>query len=384
MLDAKTLKKIDWITILLVLFLVAFGLISIASIMADPFDGSEKTVSDYYARLNLQYVEKQIVNFMVSVAAFIVVIIVDYQFFKGLIRYAYAALFVVLAVMLLFVESTRGVQGWFTIEQLDRAIQPAELTKICIIIMLAKVVSEDMDVNGRLCSFSAILKAVLLCMAPAVLVMIQPDFGSAFVYICIMVFMFFAAKISWGYILAALGVVAAGAPIAYFFLLDEYQKKRIDVFLDPALDPQGSGYNVSQSKIAVGSGQLFGKGYFSSGTLAQLRFVPERHTDFVFAGIVEGLGFVGGTVLIAAFFLLVFRWLWIAAHARDNFGSLIVVGVAGMLITHVFENIGMTIGLMPVTGIPLPFISYGGSNLLTNMIAVGLVENVWMRRTQKR
>jgi len=134
----------------------------------------------------------------------------------------------------------------------------------------------------------------------------------------------------------------------------------------------------------VGSGQLFGKGYFSSGTLAQLRFVPERHTDFVFAGIVEGLGFVGGTVLIAAFFLLVFRWLWIAAHARDNFGSLIVVGVAGMLITHVFENIGMTIGLMPVTGIPLPFISYGGSNLLTNMIAVGLVENVWMRRTQKR
>jgi len=219
MLDAKTLKKIDWITILLVLFLVAFGLISIASIMSDPFDGSEKTVSDYYARLNLQYVEKQIVNFMVSVAAFIVVIIVDYQFFKGLIRYAYAALFLVLAVMLLFVESTRGVQGWLTIEQLDRAIQPAELTKICIIIMLAKVVSEDMDINGRLSSFSVILKAVFLCMAPAVLVMIQPDFGSAFVYICIMVFMFFAAKISWGYILTALGVVAAGAPIAYFFLL---------------------------------------------------------------------------------------------------------------------------------------------------------------------
>lgn len=384
MIDAKLLKRIDWFTILLVVLLVGFGLLSIASIMSDPFDGSESSVSDFTARLNMLYVKKQMVNFLVSIAAFLVFMVIDYSFFKIPIKFIYIGSLAVLAVLLVVAGSTRGIQGWLVITQLNRAIQPAELSKIVIILTLAKVVSDDMNVHGRLSTFSVIVKALILCMIPTVLVMLQPDFGTAFVYICIMVFIFFAARISWLYILAAMGLVATGAPLAYFFILSPEQKKRIDVFLDPSLDTQDSGYNVSQSKIAIGSGQMFGKGYFSSGTLAQLRFVPERHTDFIFAGIVEGLGFVGGTVLIAAFFLLVFRWLWIAAHANDMFGSLIVIGTAGMLITHVFENIGMNIGLMPVTGIPLPFISYGGSNLLTNMIAVGLVENVWIRRPQKR
>ena len=155
------------------------------------------------------------------------------------------------------------------------------------------------------------------------------------------------------------------------------------MFLDPELDPLKYGYNVSQSKIAVGSGQLTGKGFFSEGTLAQLRFVPERHTDFIFAGIVEGLGFIGGTIIIVLYFLLIFRWLYMAMKLKDHLASCLVIGVTGMLTAHVFENIGMTIGLMPVTGIPLPFISYGGSNLLTNMVAVGIVENVWMRRPKK-
>ena len=141
---------------------------------------------------------------------------------------------------------------------------------------------------------------------------------------------------------------------------------------------------MAQSKIAIGSGQLTGKGFFSEGTLAQLRFVPERHTDFIFAGIVEGLGFVGGTIIICLFFALIFRWIYIAMRTKDSFGTCLVVGVAGMFTAHVFENIGMTIGLMPVTGIPLPFISYGGSNLLTNLIGVGIVENVWMRHQSKK
>ena len=166
--------------------------------------------------------------------------------------------------------------------------------------------------------------------------------------------------------------------------MSDEQKYRIDVFLDPSLDLSNAGYNVFQSKVAIGSGQLYGKGYFSSGTLAQLRFVPERHTDFIFAGIVEGLGFIGGTLIILLYFLLVFRMLWIAFKAKDNFGTCLVAGVIGMLLAHVFENIGMTMGLMPVTGIPLPFLSYGGSNLLTNMIAIGIVENVCMRRPVKK
>lgn len=383
MFDLKLLKNIDWFTILLVLFLVCFGLVSIASIMADPFDGEEKSFSDYYTKLNLLYVKKQIGNFLIGAAAFLIVLVLDYHVLKPIIRYAYFGCLGILAV-LFAAESTRGIQGWLVIAQLDRAIQPAELTKICIILALAKTSSEDVDREGKLRSPLAILKCIILCMVPTVLVMLQPDFGTAFVYICIMVFIFFAARIGWGYIAAAAGMVAVCAPLAYKFVLSPEQRKRIDVFLDPSMDTQDSGYNVSQSKIAIGSGQLYGKGYFSSGTLAQLRFVPERHTDFIFAGIVEGLGFLGGVVVITAFFALIFRWLWIAFHVRDTFGSLTVIGVTGMLVAHVFENIGMTIGLMPVTGIPLPFISYGGSNLLTNMIAVGLIENIWMRRPLKR
>ena len=275
MFDLKLLKRIDWFTILLVVGLVTFGLISIASIMASPFSGEESSIGDYTAKLNMVYVNKQTVNFMVGAAAFLIIIVFDYQqVFKPLIKFAYIGIVGLLVLLIVMDKTQRGITGWFVFEAIDRAIQPGELCKICVIIAL--------------------------------------------------------------------------------------------------------------SKIAIGSGQLYGKGYFSSGTLAQLRFVPERHTDFVFAGIVEGVGFVGGVLLIVAFFLLIFRWIWIAMHAKDYFGMCLVAGCAGMLLAHVFENIGMTIGLMPVTGIPLPFISYGGSNLLTNMIAVGIVENVWMRRPEKK
>lgn len=378
------LKNIDWLTILLVLVLFCIGLVSIASIMADPFDGEESSWSDYYEKLNLTYVKKQAINFLVGLAAFLVVIVVDYEIIKPLIKWAFFIMVGILGLMLLAASTTRGIQGWIVLEAIDRNIQPAELSKIIIILVLANLVSEDMDQFGRLKNIKTIVKAVVCCIIPAVLVILQPDFGTAFVYICSMVFIFFIGRISWGYIAAAAGAMVLGVPLAYNYLLSDSQRGRIDVFLDPTLDPAGDGYNVIQSKIAIGSGQMYGKGYFASGTLAQLRFVPERHTDFIFAGIVEGLGFVGGVVIIVLFFVLMFRWLWIALRAKDNFGSCIVIGVMGILVAHVFENIGMTIGLMPVTGIPLPFISYGGSNLLTNMIGVGLVQNVWMRRPLKR
>ena len=384
MLDRKLLKQIDWITIILVLTLVVIGLVSIASIMASPFSGDEASLSDYLEKLNLNYVKRQAVNFLVGVAAFIIVIIFDYSFFKLVIKYAYVAN-VALLLVLFTVEKTRGISGWFVFEAIDRAIQPAELCKICIIVFLAKIVSEGLDrAHGRLRSFKSIIFALGICGLPTVLVMLQPDFGTAFVYLCILIFILFIARIGWGYIIAAAGALAVGLPLAYFFVMSDEQKYRIDVFLDPSLDLSNAGYNVFQSKVAIGSGQLYGKGYFSSGTLAQLRFVPERHTDFIFAGIVEGLGFIGGTLIILLYFLLVFRMLWIAFKAKDNFGTCLVAGVIGMLLAHVFENIGMTMGLMPVTGIPLPFLSYGGSNLLTNMIAIGIVENVCMRRPVKK
>lgn len=382
MLDKDVFKQFDWFTLLLVLILVAIGLVSITSIMADPFSGEEAGLADYLEKLNLTYVQRQAVNFLVGVAAFLIVIALDYKIYKYVIKYAY--FFIVLLLLLLFVTSkVRGIQGWFKLESLDRALQPGELCKIAIIIALSQIVSQSMDKYGKLTGFKTIVYAVLICAVPTVLVLLQPDFGTAFVYVCIMVFIFFVGRISWGYIAAAAGMLVMGAPLAYQFLFSEEQRWRIRVFLDPELDPLKYGYNVSQSKIAVGSGQLTGKGFFSEGTLAQLRFVPERHTDFIFAGIVEGLGFIGGTIIIVLYFLLIFRWLYMATKLRDNLATCLVIGVTGMLTAHVFENIGMTIGLMPVTGIPLPFISYGGSNLLTNMVAVGIVENVWMRRPKK-
>ncbi|MBQ9832473.1 MAG: rod shape-determining protein RodA [Clostridia bacterium] len=383
MVFRRFFRYIDIITVLIVLALVGMGLVSIANVMASPFDGSESSLADFTSRLNLQYVEKQAVNFLVGLAGFLIVLVIDYEYLKPVIKYFYFAN-VFLLLVLFLVDKTRGISGWFVFEAIDRAIQPAEICKISVIVMLSKIISEDMDNEGHLRSAKSIGTAILYCLVPAVLIYLQPDFGTMFVYIVVLCVMLFTAKIAWGYIIAAVSAMLVGFPIAYFTILSDEQINRIQVFLDPSKDPMGAGYNVIQSKISIGSGQLSGKGFFSSGTLAQLKFVPERHTDFIFSGIVEGLGFIGGTIIIVLYFLLMFRWIWVAIKAKDNFGTCIVSGVTAMLMAHVFENIGMTIGLMPVTGIPLPFISYGGSNLLTSMIGVGLVMNVWLRRPQKK
>lgn len=378
----QKVRNLDWITIILVLSLVAFGIVSIANIMATPFTGEEQSISDYVSKLNFEYVQRQLVNFIVGLAALLVVLAIDYHMFRQFIQYLYYLNIGLLLILLIAGNTTRGILGWFTVG--TRAFQPSELCKITLILMLSKIVSDALERDGSLSSLKDIAIALGYFIVPFFLVIRQPDYGTAFVFLAIIICIFFIAKVSWKYILAAGGLACIILPLSYFFILDKDQKERIDVFLNPELDPLGAGFNVLHSKEAIGSGQLTGKGYFSEGTLAQLKFVPERHTDFVFSGIVEGIGFIGGTVVIVLFFLLIFRWLWIALHAKDPFGTCIVTGAMAMMLAHVFENIGMTIGLMPVTGIPLPFISYGGSNLLTNMIAVGLVLNVWMRRHQRR
>jgi len=378
----KLTQNVDWITLLLVFALVAFGLVSIASIMASPFDGTESSLGDYLGKLNLEYVELQFVNFLVGVAGMLIALAVDYQMFKPLVKYGYWAVIGLLLILLLVGESSRGVAGWFNLGA--RAFQPAELCKVVLLVYLSKIISEAMDREGALKQIKDIGLVVILTLIPTVLVAQQPDWGTAFVFIMIMICLLFVGRINWRYILGAGIAVGGFLPLAYFYLMTEDQRGRIDVFLDPSKDLTGKGYNVNQAKISIGSGQLYGKGFFSDGTLAQLKYVPERHTDFIFAGIAEAVGFIGGTLLIVLFFMLIFRWFYVAMKAKDSFGMCLVVGCMGMLLAHVFENIGMNIGLMPVTGIPLPFISYGGSNLLTNMIAVGVVLNVWMRRHTRR
>lgn len=379
-IDRELIKHLDWLTIIIVLALFTIGIISIASIMASPFSGDEQTISDFMQKLNFEYVERQLVNFAVAIAVFVIVVVLDYHFYEKLANIMYAGIVFLLLLLVLVGKTSRGVAGWFVLGSINRAIQPAELCKVVLIIMFAKIISKSIEKHGKLKGIKDIGLILAICALPTALVLWQPDFGTAFVFICILVFMLFVSGISWKYIVPTLIVTMLLAPLLYLFVLNPEQQDRIRVFLDPEADPLGAGYNVIQSKLSIGSGQLTGKGFFTAGTLAQLKYVPERHTDFIFSGIVEGIGFIGGTIIILLYFILIFRWLYNAYISGDTFGMCIIVGCAAMILAHVFENIGMTIGLMPVTGIPLPFISYGGSNLLTSMIAVGLVVNVYMRR----
>jgi rod shape determining protein RodA len=382
--DKKDLKSIDWFTILLVFALVGIGLVSLCSVLATPFDGTEKGLSDIIARLNLDFVQRQAINFLIGLAAMLVFMLFDYNIFKPLAIYAYIGVVGLLAMLFVFGKVRGGAQGWFVFDSIQRNIQPGELSKVAVILMVSKVAAAAMDKDGRITRLRDIFFACLYAVIPFMLIALQPDYGTAFVLLVILAFLLFAARIKWIWVAGAAVLAGTALPAAYFFVLTGKQKERIISFLNPEYDPLGAGYQVSTSKVVIGSGRLMGKGFFSTGTLAQLKYVPERHTDFIFSGIVEGVGFVGGAILIILFFVLAFRWLYIASKSRDNFGMLLSVGVTAMLIAHVFENIGMTIGLMPMTGIPLPFVSYGGSNMLTNMIGVGIVLNVYMRHPLKK
>ncbi len=382
--DKKDFKSIDWITIIIVFALAAFGMIALCSVLANPFDGTEQGLGDIIAKLNLDYVQRQAINFLVGLAAMIVVMLFDYNIFKPLSIFAYIGVVGLLGMLFVFGKVRGGAQGWFVFDSIQRNVQPGELSKIAVILTVSGVVSKAMDTDGRLLRFKDILVAGVYTAIPFLLIALQPDYGTAFVLVVILAFIFFAARIKWWWIAGAALAMGTALPLTYFFIFTPSQQNRIISFLNPEYDPLGAGFQVSRSKVIIGSGRLMGKGFFDQATLSQLKYVPERHTDFIYSGIVEGVGFVGGAILIAVFFILAFRWLYIAAKARDNYGMLLVVGVTGMLIAHVFENIGMTIGLMPMTGIPLPFISYGGSNMLTNMIGVGIVLNVYMRHPVKK
>lgn len=261
------------------------------------------------------------------------------------------------------------------------SIQPSEFAKITLILGLAKIICYFKE-KKKLDSPLSILAILLILALPVALVVKQPDYGTAMVMLAVAAFMIFVSGINYKYVIGAVLIVAVGLPLAYQYILPEHARSRIMVFLNPETDPQGAGYNIIQAKLAVGSGQMFGMGLLE-GNQTQLGYLPMKVTDFIFAVISEEMGFLVSVLVVILFVLLVIRGYAIAKSAKDLYGSLIATGITTMYLAHFIENVGMNIGLMPITGIPLPFISYGGSAMLTNFIGLGLLLNISGRRDKK-
>ncbi|MBQ2201402.1 MAG: rod shape-determining protein RodA, partial [Clostridia bacterium] len=373
----KAPLRVDVFTIVMVAALVLFGLVTLLNVLTDPFDGTETTLSAFYERLNFEFFTRQIGNILISLVLLVPLAVFDYEKYKPFTKVAYIVCLILLFLLVVAGKNTRGALGWYEVG--TRAFQPSEITKVVLIVVLSKAASEIYDRRGPISRFADFARLFLYFFVPFLLVLLQNDFGTAMVLLIIFAGILFCVRIRWRYVIFGTFALGIGAILSWMFLLTEVQKERIRVFLDPSRNPEGSGMNVLHAKQLIGSGGFWGKGYFTKGTLIQTGYVPIRHSDFIFAGIGEGVGFFGAMLLIIAFFLLLFHWLHTALTARDTFGRCLVIGCTVMLAAHIFENVAMNLGAMPVTGIPLPFISYGGSNILASFACVGIVISVYAR-----
>jgi rod shape determining protein RodA len=359
MINQTQIKNIDWILIGL---LVMNTLIGIAAI----YSSSHHMAGNYYFR--------QILWTLLSLAVLFVLLAVDYNVLVTYSLYLYVGCISILAAILTFGKLIAGTKSWIKLEFIQ--IQPSEITKIAIILMLARIFSEF---KAKYLSNEAGISSGVFVLLAIVLVALQPDLGTALSYFPILLGAFILAGVTRKTLVTLLIIALVIGILGWGFFLKDYQKDRITTLLTPDKDPLGTGYHILQSKIAIGSGGLFGKGYFK-GSQSQLQFLPARHTDFIFAVIGEELGFVGVVVIVLCYFLFLARLFQSVPKSRDRTGVYIIFMVAMMITSQFFINVFMTIGLFPIAGIPLPLLSYGGSSLLTNYIAVSLVLNVKMRR----
>ncbi len=321
-----------------------------------------------------KFIAVQSLALILGVAAMVGVIFFNYKNFEKL-RFLIFGLGIALLILVLVVgKLTHGTQGWLVIGPIT--LQPSEVAKVCFILTFSSHVAKkygSINKPGTL----ALLFAHFLCYVIPVL--LQPDFGTAAVFAVIFTFILFFAGIRKKYIFGVISAAAVASPIVWF-LLKDYQKSRILTLFSPEKDPTGGGYQVLQSELAIGSGMFSGRGYLK-GPQTQFGYLPEKQTDFIFSVAGEEFGLLGTVLITVILFIIIYRcFINAKSCSHDTYGELICIGVGAMMFFHVFENIGMCLGLMPITGIPLPFISYGGSNLVTSFIAIGLVQSVKMRR----
>lgn len=317
--------------------------------------------------------EKQVLFSMIGIIIFFIISLIDYRALRNYTGIIYVFACFVLITVVIVGRSIRGTAGWFDLGFIN--LQPSEFVKIAMIIIIAKYFTKIRHyVNNTKKAFVSGIYVVI----PVSLVMMQPDMGSAIIILFTWISMLFLSGVNKKYILYIAIIAAIISGLGWQYALKEYQKDRILAFLNSEYDPMGAGYNVRQSIIAIGSGNIWGKG-LGHGSQSQLNFLPEKHTDFIFAVIAEEMGFVGVFLVLSLFGIIFYRLLKIAEEAEDNFGKYLVLGASLLLFAHVTINIGMNMGIMPVTGIPLPFLSYGGSSLISLMIMMGIVQSVYIK-----
>lgn len=323
---------------------------------------------------NFSFFDKQLTFFLIGIVLCFIFSTIHYSFLYLYSRWLYAGTFVLLVLVLLFGSTLRGTTGWFILGGLG--FQPVELAKVALIVVLARFFC------NRFQNFNQIKHVVasgLLTIGLAGLVVFQPDLGSALVLCGTWFILLLLTKIKKIYLFLMIGIVVAAIVFSWFFVLQDYQQERILTFLKPQQDPLGSGYNVQQAVIAIGAGNFWGRG-LGLGSQSQLKFIPESQSDFIFAVIAEELGFVGVAMVLILFAIVFWRLIVGAQKAPDDFGQFLLLGIAIMFFIHIVINIGMNLGVMPVTGIPLPFLSYGGSFLVVSLSLIGCAESVRTHR----
>lgn len=366
-IDRRLIENFDWITFITILLICLIGILTIYSATRPPLDEGERP----------PFFIKQTIWLFVAVIAMLIFISFDYNRLKNFWPLLYIFGIILLVLVLFVGKSSMGAKRWINLGFFS--FQPSEIFKIIFIISISAYLSEKKSPL----TYSDVFKTLIFFgLVPFLLIIKQPDLGTAVVILVLAITMLTYKGLSTRLLL----FFALFGAISILFLweiiwesLKEYQRNRLIAFLDPDVDPKGIGYNIMQSMITIGSGELFGKG-FLNGTQGPLKFLPERHTDFIFPIFAEEWGFIGCMVLLSLYFLIFLRLLGTASFAKDNFGKLLSIGFLTVFILYFFINIGMTTGIMPVVGIPLPFMSYGGTTLLANFIGVALVINVRMRR----
>ena len=379
------MRYFDWPLFFIVIAISLFGIVCVFSATSSEVTETPSTIMDMIETQSIYYPRLQFTWMLGGIVAMFAIMILPYQLYRKYSTWIYLLNITLLMLTLVLAQAGRGgMTAFLSIGSSDISVQTSELGKVAMIICFAQVFSDRKHNVKKLSEFLMLTAYMAI---PMVLIMFQPDFGTALVYLFVFCVMIFVSGTDTKLLLSLFAcVLILAIPVWYAMnntsASDNFRLTRILIWLDPDSYPDEA-RQVINAQIAVGSGGIFGKGIVSMGSFASLGYISDDHTDFIFAIVCESFGLVGGCALVLAYAVLLFRLIWLSVHTEDPYGAYLIMGVTAMLMFHIVENICMVIGLLPVTGIPLPFVSYGGSNMVTNMVSIGLVENVVVRSRQQ-